>query len=71
MLTKILEDVAEEYDDRLTISQINIDENQLIPAKFGVRDIPTAILFKNGVKVAQKAGALSTSQLTAFLNSHL
>lgn len=71
MIAKVLEDIAAEYGERLQIAKINIDENQLIPAKFGVRGIPTLILFKNGVMVAQKVGALSKPQLTAFLDSHL
>jgi thioredoxin 1 len=71
MIAKVLEDVAKEYGDRLQIAKINIDENQLIPAQFGVRGIPTLILFKNGAMIAQKVGALSKPQLTAFLDSHL
>ncbi|MFP4594553.1 thioredoxin family protein, partial [Ralstonia sp.] len=53
------------------IAKINVDENQGVPAKFGIRGIPTLILFKNGAVAAQKVGALSKSQLTAFLDSHL
>ncbi len=71
MIAKVLEDVSKEYGDRLQIAKINSDENQLIPTQFGVRGIPTLILFKNGVMVAQKVGALSKPQLTAFLDSHL
>lgn len=71
MIAKVLEDIAMEYGERLLIAKMDIDENPLIPAKFGVRGIPTLILFKNGVMVAQKVGALSKPQLTAFLDSHL
>ncbi|KAG0089199.1 hypothetical protein BGZ92_005130 [Podila epicladia] len=71
MLAKNLEDTAKEYGQRLQIASMNIDENQLTPAKFGVRGIPTLILFKNGYMVAQKVGALSKPQLTAFLDSYL
>ncbi|KAG9322737.1 hypothetical protein KVV02_005425 [Mortierella alpina] len=71
MVSKVLEDISEEYDERLQIAKINIDEQQVIPAKFGVRGIPSLILFKNGIMVAQKVGALSKPQLTAFLDGHL
>ena len=71
MVTKVVEDIVEEYSDRLQIAKINIEENQLIPAKFGVQGIPTLILFKNGSAAAQKVGPLSKPQLTAFLDSHL
>ncbi|RJE65124.1 thioredoxin, partial [Burkholderia mallei] len=67
----ILDEVAKDYGDKLQIAKINVDENQATPAKFGVRGIPTLILFKNGAVAAQKVGALSKSQLTAFLDSHL
>ena len=52
-------------------AEIEVDENQGIPAQFGIRGIPTLILFKNGTVAAQKVGALSKSQLTAFLDSHI
>jgi thioredoxin 1 len=68
MIAPILEEVAKEYGDKIQIAKINVDENQEIPAKFG---IPTLILFKNGEIAAQKVGALAKSQLTAFLDSHL
>lgn len=71
MIAPILDDVAKEYGDKLQIAKINVDDNTATPAKFGVRGIPTLILFKNGVLAAQKVGALSKSQLTAFLDSHL
>ena len=71
MIAPILEEIAKEYGDKIQIAKINVDENQEIPAKFGIRGIPTLILFKNGEIAAQKVGALAKSQLTAFLDSHL
>jgi thioredoxin 1 len=71
MIAPILEEVSKDYADRLQIAKLNVDDNQSTPAKFGVRGIPTLILFKNGSVTAQKVGALSKSQLTAFLDSHL
>ncbi|MCY0386365.1 MAG: thioredoxin TrxA [Janthinobacterium lividum] len=71
MIAPILDEVAKDYGDRLQIAKLNVDENPSTPAKFGVRGIPTLILFKNGAVAAQKVGALSKSQLTAFLDSHL
>jgi len=71
MITPILEEVANEYGDKIQIAKMNVDENQEIPTKFGIRGIPTLILFKNGEIAAQKVGALAKSQLTAFLDSHL
>nr|WP_256583481.1 MULTISPECIES: thioredoxin TrxA [Burkholderia] len=71
MIAPILDEVAKDYGEKLQIAKINVDDNQGTPAKFGVRGIPTLILFKNGAVAAQKVGALSKSQLTAFLDSHL
>src|ERR1700728_957609 len=68
MIAPILEEVSKDYADRLQIAKLNVDDNQSTPAKFGVRGIPTLILFKNGSVTAQKVGALSKSQLTAFLD---
>ncbi|HMA89850.1 MAG TPA: thioredoxin TrxA [Burkholderiales bacterium] len=70
-IAPILEDVAKEYDGRLKVAKINVDENQLVPAKFGIRGIPTLMLFKNGNVEATRVGALSKSQLTAFLDSNI
>ena len=70
-IAPILEAVAREYDGRLKVAKINVDENQTTPAKFGIRGIPTLMLFKGGQLEAQKVGALSKGQLTAFLDSHL
>ena len=71
MIAPILDEVANEYNDRLKIAKLNIDENQHIPQKYGIRGIPTLMLFKNGNIEATKVGALSKSQLTAFIDSHL
>ena len=70
-IAPILEAVAKEYGGRLKIAKINVDENQSTPAKFGIRGIPTLMLFKNGNVEATKVGALSKSQLTAFLDSNI
>ena len=71
MIAPILDEVATEYHGRLRIAKLNIDENPQTPPKFGIRGIPTLILFKNGTVEAQKVGALSKSQLAAFLDQHL
>jgi len=71
MIAPVLDEIAVEYKDRLTIAKINIDENPQTPPKFGIRGIPTLILFKNGTVEAQKVGAVSKSQLAAFLDSNL
>ncbi len=71
MIAPILDEVAKDYGDKVQIAKINVDENQQVPAKFGIRGIPTLILFKNGAVAAQKVGALSKSQLTAFLDGNL
>jgi len=70
-IAPMLEDVAKEYGGRLKVAKINVDENQSTPAKFGIRGIPTLMLFKNGNVEATKVGALSKSQLTAFLDSNI
>ena len=70
-IAPILDEVAREYEGRLKVAKINVDENQLTPAKFGIRGIPTLMLFKNGAVEATKVGALSKSQLTAFIDSHI
>src|SRR5258706_241746 len=71
MIAPIPGEIAVEYHDRLRIAKLNIDENPQTPLKFGIRGIPTLILFKNGTVEAQKVGALSKSQLAAFLELHL
>ena len=65
------EEIAKEYGGKLKVAKINIDENQQTPAQFGVRGIPTLMLFKGGSVEATKVGALSKSQLVAFLDGHL
>jgi thioredoxin 1 len=70
-IAPILDEVAQEYGGRLKIAKMNVDENQQVPAKFGIRGIPTLMLFKNGNLEATKVGALSKSQLTAFLDSNI
>ena len=71
MIAPILDEIASEYQDRIKVAKINIDENPQTPPKFGIRGIPTLILFKNGTVEAQKVGAVSKSQLSAFLDSNL
>ncbi|MFA9438223.1 MAG: thioredoxin TrxA [Rhodocyclaceae bacterium] len=71
MIAPILDEVAKEYSGKLTVAKLNIDENQETPAKFGIRGIPTLMLFKGGNIEATKVGALSKSQLTAFLDNNL
>ena len=71
MVAPILEQLAGEYEGKLTIAKINIDDNPETPKKYGVRGIPTLSVFKNGNVEAAKVGALSKSQLTAFLDSTL
>ncbi len=71
MIAPILDEAAREYQGRLKIAKLNIDENPQTPPKFGIRGIPTLILFKNGTVHAQKVGAVSKSQLAAFLEQHL
>jgi thioredoxin 1 len=70
-IAPILDEVAREYEGRLKVAKINVDQNQLTPAKFGIRGIPTLMLFKNGNVEATKVGAVSKSQLTAFLDSNI
>ena len=71
MIAPILDDVAGEYADRLAIKKLNIDENPNTAQKFGIRSIPTLMLFKDGAVHAQKLGAMSKSQLTEFLETNL
>ena len=71
MIAPILDEIASEYGDCLKVAQLNIDENQITPPKYGIRGIPTLMIFKNGTIEATKVGALSKSQLTAFIDSHI
>ncbi len=71
MIAPILDEVATGYAGKLRVAKMNVDENRDIPAKFGIRGIPTLMLFKNGVLAATKVGAMSKSQLTAFIDQQL
>ncbi len=71
MIAPILDEVAGAYKGKLTIAKMNVDENRAMPAKFGIRGIPTLMLFKNGELAATKVGALSKAQLTAFIDQHV
>ena len=71
MIAPILDEIASEYGDKLKICKIDIDANQETPPKYGIRGIPTLMLFKNGDVAATKIGALSKSQLAAFIDSNL
>lgn len=71
MIAPILEDIAGEYDGKLTVGKLNVDENNETPPKYGIRGIPTLLLFKDGNVAATKVGALSKTQLEEFLNEHV
>ena len=71
MIAPILEEVAKEYEGKLTIAKVDVDANQAVPAQFGIRGIPTLILFKNGVVAAQKVGAMAKGQLVQFIDSNI
>lgn len=71
MIAPILDEIVKEYDGRIKVAKLNIDENQATPPKYGIRGIPTLMLFKNGNVEATKVGALSKSQLTAFIDSNI
>ncbi|MTI13421.1 thioredoxin TrxA [Sansalvadorimonas verongulae] len=71
MIAPVLDEIARDYADRLKVCKLNIDENEATAPKYNVRGIPTLMLFKNGSVEATKVGALSKSQLTAFLDSNL
>ena len=71
MIAPILDEIATEYGDRLKICKLDIDANQETPPKYGIRGIPTLMLFKDGEVSATKVGALSKSQLAAFLDSNI
>jgi thioredoxin 1 len=70
-IAPILDEVAGAYGDRLQVAKMNVDENTEVPRKFGIRGIPTLMLFKDGQLAATKVGALSKAQLTSFLDAHL
>ncbi len=71
MIAPILDEIASEYDGKLKVAKLNIDENPVTPPKFGIRGIPTLMIFKGGNVEATKVGAVSKSQLTAFIDSNL
>ena len=71
MIAPILDEVAQAYQGRLVVAKINVDENRDIPARYGIRGIPTLMLFKGGQLAATKVGALSKAQLTAFVEPYL
>jgi len=70
-LSPILDDIANEYDGRITIAKVNVDENVQTAPKYGIRGIPTMLLFKDGVVEATKVGALSKAELSAFIDSNI
>jgi len=70
-IAPILEEVAAAYEGKISIVKLDVDANTAIPAKFGIRGIPTLILFKNGVAHAQKVGAMAKGQLTSFIDSNI
>ena len=71
MIAPVLEEIATEYSDRLKVVKLNIDDNPKTPPKYGIRGIPTLMVFKNGQVEATKVGAVSKAQLTAFLDDSL
>ncbi|WP_293763362.1 thioredoxin TrxA [uncultured Aquitalea sp.] len=71
MIAPILDEVAKEYEGRLKVAKLNIDQNEQTPPKFGIRGIPTLMIFKDGQVAATKVGALAKSQLAAFIDSNL
>lgn len=71
MIAPLLEEIATEYEGRIKVAKLNIDDNQLTPPKYGIRGIPTLMLFKDGEVESTKVGALSKSQLSAFIDSNI
>lgn len=71
MIAPVLDEVAKEYDGKLHIAKVNVDDNREVPAKFGIRGIPTLMIFKDGQLAATKVGAVSKAQLTAFIDQQL
>ena len=70
-IAPLLDDIANDYGDRLQVVKINIDENPLTAPKYNIRSIPTLLLFKDGTVAAQQVGAVSKAQITAFLDQHI
>ncbi|MBC7701448.1 thioredoxin TrxA [Aquabacterium sp.] len=71
MIAPILDELATDYSGRLNVAKMNVDQNREVPAKYGIRGIPTLMIFKDGKLAATKVGALSKVQLTAFVNENL
>ncbi|MEA3275478.1 MAG: thioredoxin TrxA [Pseudomonadota bacterium] len=71
MIAPVLDEIADEYDGKIRVAKLNIDENPNTPPRYGIRGIPTLMLFKEGDVEATKVGAVSKSQLTAFIDSNL
>jgi thioredoxin 1 len=71
MIAPILDEIANEYTGKIKVAKLNIDDNPQTPPRYGIRGIPTLMLFKNGNIEATKVGALSKSQLTAFIDSNI
>ncbi|CAH0352900.1 MAG: thioredoxin TrxA [Aquabacterium sp.] len=71
MIAPILDELATDYSGRLNVAKMNVDQNRDVPAKFGIRGIPTLMIFKGGQLAATKVGALSKAQLTAFVDANL
>ena len=71
MIAPVLDAIADEYQDKVKVVKINVDESQAVPAQFGIRSIPTLKIFKNGQEVATKVGALNQAQLTDFINTSI
>jgi len=71
MIAPILDEISDEYEGRMKVAKLNIDDNPNTPPKFGIRGIPTLMMYKNGQVEATKVGAVSKSQLTAFIDSNI
>ena len=71
MIAPIVAEVAKEYEGRLAVAKINVDENQAVPAKYGIRGIPTLMIFKNGAVAGTRVGALSKPLLTTFIDGNI
>ncbi len=71
MIAPVLEEVAEEYAGRIKVAKVNVDENSQTPSRYGIRGIPTLMLFKDGKVAATRVGALTRSQLKAFVDAHV
>ena len=71
MIAPVLDEISQEYSDKITVAKLNIDDNPATPQHYGVRGIPTLMLFKNGDVEATKVGALTKSQLTQFIDGNI